>query len=140
MLRVQSLCLLLATVLLPGIARAVPFASPFPMERFELSGGATFVDEFDDGVFPGPWFVACGSASEAGGALLIEATGSSLFCPTDAFAAGPFAGTFTTDTTLTADFRVVLPAPGEGLGVQVGTLGLDDVLFWFWSYSGGGSA
>lgn len=139
MLRVLSFCLVLAALLLPSIARAVPFANSFPMERFELSGGANFVDEFDDGVFPSfPWFRACGSASEADGALWSEETGTGPLCPSEAFAASPFTEAFITDTILTADFRVVLPAPGEGLGVQVGTSDLDDVLFWFWSYSGGG--
>jgi len=116
----QHLPLLLA-LCLPASAGAVPFTAGLPVERFEVSGGATFSDEFDDDVFPGTtWGMFCGAASEAGGELSIEASGTSMFCPSEPFfAAGPLLPGFTTDTTVTADFNLPLPAEGEFLGIQV---------------------
>lgn len=115
--------LLLATGGMAGTAAAAsfPFAAPFLVDDFELTGGATFSDAFDDGVFPqAPWVTVCGSASESGGFLRVES--ATDVCAPPAFAAGPgFPQGFTTDTTLTVTFGDVLPAEGEAVGIQLGT-------------------
>jgi len=126
MARSRSILVLLAWSLMPGIAGAVPFASSLPVDRFEVEGGATFLDEFDDGVWPGTtWSLVCGAATESSGVLGVEATGPG--CPEDLFLAGPFLF-FTADTTVTADFGVPLPAEGEFIGIQLATLLGDDLV------------
>jgi len=120
-----TLIISLFTILaFPGLANAVSFASSLPVLRFEVAGGASFVDEFDDGAWPAStWNLVCGAASEGGGALSVAGTGPG--CGVDLFLAAPFLF-FTTDTTVTAEFGVPLPAEGEFIGLQLSTLVGDD--------------
>lgn len=103
-----------------GEARAVSFVDDLLVERFEIAGAATFVDEFDDDVFPGTvaWLVPCGSASESGGALAIGATGPG--CPNDLFLAAAVAP-FTGEAVVSADFNLPLPSENEFVGIQIGS-------------------
>jgi len=102
-------------------AASFPFAAPLLVDDFELTGGATFSDAFDDGVFPqAPWVSVCGSATESAGFLQLQSASDD--CTPTAFAAGPGPPRgFTTDTTSTAIFGDVLPAEGEAVGIQMGT-------------------
>jgi len=101
-----------------GDARALSFVDDLLVERFEVSGSGTFVDEFDDGVFPSAgWVVPCGAASESGGVLAIGATGPG--CGNDLFLALALAGGFTGAATVTADFGLPLPSENEFVGIQV---------------------
>jgi hypothetical protein len=136
MLRIAPLCLLLAALVLPGVARGVPFVNALPVDRFELSGGATFVDEFHNSDYPAsdypgvPWIEFCGSASESGGALWIESTGPGPDCGggDDWFVSGPNTS-FLNNTVLTADFLLPpAPAEGESVGILMGTRDAGDLI------------
>ena len=74
----QGLRLLPLLAALPGIADAAQTVFDYRVDRFEVSGQASFVDEFNDSLLS-PWSIGVGTAVDTGLELSLRSPG--VFMP-----------------------------------------------------------